>query len=157
MTSPLSEFGAPCLPSAIHLETGTRREWAQTAAQNIRSLDQQRLCPDWTTTAVHLLLLPQTCALTQEELRSHPALPPSRASLRALLHFGFCLAAALGKCCMCVLRLLGKPGIRGRPGSQLCGDALQSCRPGRVARLQNTAAARLQRVKKAQEPHIILK
>lgn len=154
MISPLSEFGAPCLPSAIHFETGTRREWAQTAAQNTRSLDQQRPCPDWTTTAVHHLLLSQTCALTQEELRSHPALPPSRASLRALPHFGFCLAAALGKCCT---RLLGKPEIRGQPGSQLSGDALQSCRPGRVVRLRNMAAARLQRVKKAQEPHIILK
>lgn len=148
----LSEFWAPCLPNAIHFGMGTRREFAQTVAQHTRSSDQRRLCTDWTATAVRRLPLPQTCGLNPEELRSHRALPLSRVSLRGLPHLG--LAAAPGKCRS---RLSGKSEIQGRPGSQPSGSARRSCLSGQVVRLRNMSAARPQRLKKAQEPHVILK
>lgn len=129
------------------------RGGAQTAVRHMRNLYQRRLCPDRTATADLPLAPSQTRALNQEELRSHPAPPPSHASPQPRPHSGFCLAAALGNQRTV---LSGKPEIRGPLGSQLRWDPLESCQPGQVAGLQNTVAARLEGAKKAQKPHVIL-
>lgn len=144
--SPLSELGAPCRPDATHFEMATRREPAPAAAQHTGSTDR-------TATAVRHLPLSQTGGPSREELRSRPARPLARASLRVLPHFGF-RSAALGKRCT---RLLGTPDIQGRPGSQRSGDAPRSCRSEPLVRFPNMAAARPRRLNRAQEPHVNVK
>lgn len=129
------------------------RGGAQTAARHMRNLYQRHLFLHRTATAVLPLAPSRTCALNQEEPRSHQPPPPSRASPRPLPHSGFCYAAALGNQCTV---LSGKPEIRGPPGSRLRWDALESRHPGQVVGLQNTVAARLEGIKKAQEPKVIL-